>query len=138
MAGFKFNRLLRACVFAGALSVSTGAMAKIDIGIDTGSRGEESGNGGDNGIFNPPVKEVSGHGFAGPGGGGSSVHEGPLVCPGGSCGPTASTPGANAAATVNMNVGHFGVSASAWANPPEVHEARVFVNVSDTLQAPVR
>lgn len=135
MPGFKFKRLFRACVCAGALSLSTAAMAKIDINVTAGSQGEESGFGGDNGIFNPPVKQASGYGFAGPGGGGGGVLQGPLACPGLACDPAASTPGANAAATVNMNVGHFGVSARAWANPPEVGRAygRTVLYVTDEV-----
>lgn len=131
MPAFKLNRLVRACACAGALALSTAAMAEIHMTIS--ARG--SGLVADTREFDDSVSQVSGSMFAGTPGAGGSIHAGPLACPDDLCGPSVSWPGANAAATVDMTIGHLGVAARAWANPPEVYDAQgnASVNVLDTL-----
>lgn len=135
MPDLGFNRLIRGFACAGALTLSTAAMADISFIISAGGIGVDGNT--DTTSFDSSVKQVSGHMFAGvgQGSGGGSVILGPLPCLSVQlCGLQAATIGSNAAGTVDMNSGHLGVGGRAWASPPVSKDhGRVSLNVDDFL-----
>jgi hypothetical protein len=127
------RRRLGALAVAVALAAAPAAQAEIRLHIAATGGGSAS----DEVVFEEPVKQASGHMFAGVGDGGGSIEEGLLGCPSTVCGPVAATPGATAAGFADMTVGRVGVAARAWSNPPEIHDAQAFssIHVNDTLFA---
>ncbi|MDN3922740.1 PEP-CTERM sorting domain-containing protein [Roseateles violae] len=133
------QRLLRrpsiAAWAAAALLAAAPAAARAEIRVSVAAEADHSAS--DQVVFDDAVKKASGYMFAAPSGAGGSVEPGLLDgCPPIVCGQ-ALTPGATAAASADMSLGHLGVAARGWSNPPELYNAQGLsvVQVRDTLFA---
>ena len=127
------RRLTLGIAAAAALLAASAAQAEFRLSVAASAHSSAS----DERSFDDTVKRATGYMFADQSNANGSIHEGgPDVCPPIVCGQAA-TPGATAAATVDMNTGHMGVAARAWTNPPKPHAAQSFsvVDVSDRLFA---
>lgn len=126
------RRLTPGIAAAAALLAVPSAQAEIVLTVSADAHHLAS----DQRSFDDTVKKATGYVFADFSNEGGSIHEGgPNGCPVIVCGQ-ALTPGATAAATVDMNIGHVGVAARGWASPPtNAAQGLSVVDVSDTLFA---